>query len=75
MVTLGAADSALNLRIVFFASPEVAQKSTKGAQNKHSKSPSSALLPVVKEVKACSRNFFWVSLAVCLFLRAFENCL
>ena len=32
MVTLGAADCALNLRIVFFASPEVAQKSTKGAQ-------------------------------------------
>ena len=37
MVTLDVADCALDVRIVFFASPEVVQKSTRSAQNKHNR--------------------------------------
>lgn len=72
MVTLG--DCALYLRIVFFASPEVAQenkistKSTTCAQK---------VLPVVEKVEACSWNFFWFCINICHFRvpTAFENCL
>ena len=72
MVTLG--DCALNLRIVFFATPEVAQESKIGTKSTRS---AQKVLPVVKKVEACSRNFFWFCLNICHFRvsTAFENCL